>query len=77
LSTVGLKVAILGGGPAALTCGYYLNLAGCKVSLFNKEDQPGVFAGEEFIMNGDSVVEAAARGRKAAIDIVQFLNEQI
>ena len=38
---------------------------------------PGVFAGEEFIMNGDSVVEAAARGRKAAIEILQFLNEQI
>jgi len=34
-------VAIIGGGPAALSCAYYLALAGCQVSVFATEDQPG------------------------------------
>jgi len=37
----GPKVAIIGGGPSALTCSYYLSLAGCKVKLFAPELKPG------------------------------------
>jgi len=34
-------VAVIGGGPAALSCAYYLTLAGCQVNVFAAEDQPG------------------------------------
>jgi prolycopene isomerase len=163
----GPKVAVMGGGPSALSCAYYLTLTGCKVSVFAQEAQPGgalwrkagsdlalysavqrdvqgmmstgigfegdrwlgkgldlqylrenyravylpeaglktgenlydtwlgkdwknsldqhtgqladltgVFVGEEFILNGLSVVEAVARGRKTAFSITQFLSSQ-
>ena len=35
------KVAVMGGGPSALTCAYYLTLAGYKVTVFAQEAQPG------------------------------------
>ena len=35
---------------------------------------PGIFIGEEFLMNGVSVVEAAACGRAIAMEIYQFLH---
>jgi len=161
----GPKVAVTGGGPGALSCAYYLSLAGCKVTVFGEEDRPGgklwqksetsqvlqsavrhdiqglmssgityavvpqpiedldlksylesyraiylseaalegrseiyspylgknwretynqqtgqvedhpeIFVGMEYLMNGVSVVEAAAYGRKAALNIWQFLN---
>jgi len=166
-SATGPKVAVIGGGPAALSCAYYLTLAGCQVSMFAQEDLPGgklrikagadallrsavqqdvqgmmssgidykgsmqlmdnldlknmlnshraiylaeavmkgadgiystwldadlsssynretgqmadlpgVFIGKDFMMNGVSVVDAAARGRNAAIGIRQYLNFQ-
>ncbi|MGA2489396.1 MAG: NAD(P)-binding protein [Anaerolineales bacterium] len=37
----GPKVAVIGGGPSALSCAYYLALAGCRVSVFAREEQPG------------------------------------
>jgi NADPH-dependent glutamate synthase beta subunit-like oxidoreductase len=40
-STSGSKVAVMGGGPSALSCAYYLGLAGCEVKIFAPEDQPG------------------------------------
>jgi len=163
----GPKVAVFGGGPSALSCAYYLTLAGNKVEVFAPEDQPGgklwvrsasdpllkaalecdvqgvmscgiafhgnqsmgknldlnntqgdfaaiylaevgsedstgvysawlgnngqdsiilqnhqisghpgIFMGEEFLMNGVTVVEAAACGRAVAAAIVQFLSSQ-
>lgn len=160
----GPRVAVIGGGPSALSCGYYLALMGCEVSILAREDRPGgklwersisdpvliasvqrevqgmmstgisyegdlqpiegldfknilanyaaiylseaglddcledystwlgadwkastnwqtgqvvnlpkVFVGEEFMMNGVSVVEAAACGRKVAINIWQYI----
>lgn len=35
------NIAVIGGGPSALSCAYYLTLSGYKVSLFTQEDQPG------------------------------------
>jgi NADPH-dependent glutamate synthase beta subunit-like oxidoreductase len=160
------EVAVIGAGPAALSCAYYLTLAGCKVTVFAPEAQPGgalwtrsnpdpllrtavqndvqgvlaggiayqgglkldemdfrnildthlaiyltaasqdddtkihsvwlgpgwresldpqtgqstrqpkVFIGEEFLMNGISVVEAVANGRKSALALSQFLGSQ-
>lgn len=40
-SRTGPKVAIIGGGPSALSCAYYLSLAGCQATLFAGEERPG------------------------------------
>ena len=37
----GLRVAIIGSGPAGLTCGFYLAKKGYKVTVFEKESKPG------------------------------------
>ena len=41
LSPSGSKVAVVGGGPSALSCAYYLTLAGCRVTVFADEERPG------------------------------------
>lgn len=35
------KVAVIGGGPAGLTCAYYLAVEGYKVTVFDREALPG------------------------------------
>ncbi len=40
-SPSGLKVAIVGSGPAGLSAGYYLALKGHCVTIFEAEDRPG------------------------------------
>lgn len=37
----GSKVAVIGGGPSALSCAYYLSLVGCRVTVFGEEERPG------------------------------------
>jgi len=37
----GLKVAVIGGGPAGLSCAYYLTRTGCQVTVFDEEERPG------------------------------------
>jgi len=37
----GVKVAIIGSGPAGLTCGFYLAKKGYEVTVFEKESKPG------------------------------------
>lgn len=37
----GKKVALVGAGPASLTCAYYLALNGHKATVFEAEDEPG------------------------------------
>ena len=37
----GKKIAVIGGGPAGLTCAYYLAVYGHHVTVFEKMDQPG------------------------------------
>jgi NADPH-dependent glutamate synthase beta subunit-like oxidoreductase len=37
----GQRVAVIGGGPSALSCAYYLNMAGYQVKLFASEHQAG------------------------------------
>jgi len=34
------RIAVLGGGPAGLSCAYYLALTGCNVDVLDKDDQP-------------------------------------
>ncbi len=35
------RVAIIGSGPAGLTAAHYLSLKGCKVTIFEAEEEPG------------------------------------
>lgn len=35
------KIAVVGSGPAGLSCAFYLNEAGYDVSVFEREEQPG------------------------------------
>ena len=35
------KIAIIGGGPSGLSCAYYLAVEGYKVTVFEKEKEPG------------------------------------
>ncbi|MDX9980666.1 MAG: FAD-dependent oxidoreductase [Lentisphaeria bacterium] len=37
----GRKVAVIGSGPAGLTCAYYLALRGYEVTVFERQDEPG------------------------------------
>ncbi|MCX7773462.1 MAG: FAD-dependent oxidoreductase [Clostridia bacterium] len=37
----GKKIAVIGGGPAGLTCAYFLAIDGYKVTVFEKQQKPG------------------------------------
>ena len=37
----GKKVAVIGAGPAGLSCGYYLVLLGYDVTVFERQEEPG------------------------------------
>jgi len=37
----GKKVAVIGAGPAGISCAYFLRLKGYEVTLFDKEEEPG------------------------------------
>lgn len=39
-------------------------------------DHPSIFVGDDFVGNGISVVEAAARGRKAALRMTEWLTPE-
>lgn len=38
---LGNKIAVIGSGPAGLSCAYYLAIDGYKVTVFEKEQKPG------------------------------------
>lgn len=37
----GIKIAVIGSGPAGLSCAYYLTLLGYDVTVFEKQPEPG------------------------------------
>lgn len=37
----GKKIAVIGGGPAGMSCAYYLQIRGYDVTVFEKNDRPG------------------------------------
>lgn len=66
------KIAIIGAGPAGLTCAYYLALMGYKPTVFEKHEQPGgmmVYGIPSFKLEKDVVA--------AEIDILKELGVEI
>ena len=69
------------GGSEDLTPSYSVRLGeNWQKSLDQKTNQvaghPGIFIGEEYLMNGVTVVDAVARGRLMAMAIEQYLGHQ-
>ncbi len=58
LPPAGKRVAIIGAGPAGLSCAYFLALAGCEVDVYEKKDIPGGMAADAipaFRLDGGSL----------------------
>ena len=52
------KVAIIGAGPAGISCAYYLAEKGYKPTIFEKNDKPGgmvVYGIPSFVLEKDIV----------------------
>ena len=41
IKRLGIRVAIIGAGPSGLSCGWFLNLAGFDVDVFEEKEMPG------------------------------------
>ena len=41
VDNTGKRVAVIGGGPAGLSCAYYLAVMGHKVTIFEQRHHPG------------------------------------
>ncbi len=68
----GHKIAIVGSGPAGLSCAYYLAVDGHDVTVFEKESEPGgmmLFGMPNFRLEKDIV--------KAEIDVIRQLGVEI
>ncbi len=66
------KIAIIGGGPAGLSCAYYLALAGYKPTIFEKHEKAGgmlVYGIPSFKLEKDVV--------EAEIDVLRELGVEI
>lgn len=72
LNEIGKKIAIIGSGPAGLSCAYYLTIYGHDVTVFEKEKKPGgmmQFGMPSFRLEKDVV--------DAEIDIIRKLGVKI
>ncbi|MBO6127260.1 MAG: FAD-dependent oxidoreductase [Pseudobutyrivibrio sp.] len=68
----GEKIAIIGAGPAGLTCAYYLAIYGHNVTVFEKNEKPGgmmVYGMPSFRLNKEIV--------NAEIEIIKELGVEI
>ena len=66
------KVAIIGGGPAGISCAFYLAEKGYKPTIFEKNDKPGgmvVYGIPSFVLEKDIVV--------AEIDVLREMGVEI
>ena len=60
------KIAIIGGGPAGMSCAYFLAIEGYKPTVFEKEDQPG-----GMLTNGIPNFRVDKEVVKAEIDVLR------
>ena len=60
------KIAIIGGGPAGMSCAYFLALKGYKPTVFEKEARPG-----GMLMNGIPSFRLEKDVVEAEIDILR------
>ena len=66
------KVAIIGAGPAGISCAYYLALKGYKPTLFDKNKKPGgmvTYGIPSFVMEKDVVEAEVDVLRELGVDI--------
>lgn len=66
------KIAIIGGGPAGLSCAFYLAEKGYKPTVFEKEHRPG-----GMLMNGIPSFRLAKDVVEAEIDIIRAMGVEI
>lgn len=66
------KIAIIGGGPAGLSCAYYLAVQGYKPTVFEKEKRPG-----GMLVNGIPSFRLEKDVVDAEIDIIRELGVEI
>ncbi len=62
------KMAIIGGGPAGLSCAYYLRKMGYRVTIFEKEAKPG-----GMLMNGIPSFRLEKKVIDAEIDVLKAM----
>ncbi|HOT90947.1 MAG TPA: NAD(P)-binding protein [Anaerolineae bacterium] len=71
------RIAVLGGGPAGLSCAYYLALTGRTVDVYGREAQPG---GQllDMAARGDLPVAALNRDLQGLlVDNIHFVGQQV
>ena len=66
------KIAIIGAGPAGLSCAYYLELTGYKPTIFEKNEEPG-----GMLRYGISSYKLEKDLLAAEIDVIQELGVEI
>ncbi len=65
------KVAVIGAGPAGLSCSYFLAKAGISVTVFEKELFSGGLAGRvipDFRINGNDILKDVLRIKSLGVD---------
>ena len=67
----GKPIAVIGGGPAGLTCAYYLAVDGYAVTVFEKQNQPG-----GMLMFGIPAFRLEKEVVKAELDVLRELGVQ-
>ena len=67
----GKPIAVIGGGPAGLTCAYYLAVDGYAVTVFEKQEQPG-----GMLMFGIPAFRLEKEVVKAELDVLKELGVQ-
>ena len=63
------KIAVIGSGPAGLSCAYYLAAGGYKVTVFEREGRPG-----GMLMNGIPAFRLEKDVIEAEIDVLRALD---
>ncbi len=72
ITRLGIKVAIIGAGPSGLSCGWFLNLAGIDVEVFEEGEKPGGMVSEVipgFRLTNESIIKDIERIQNTGVQI--------